>query len=93
MASDQQERYTVLLERQAEKSLQRLPREVLGRVDRLILALAGDPRPAGCKKLKRYESLHRVRVGDWRIVYAVEDDQLIVLVIEIAPRGQACRDL
>ena len=91
MASDQQERYTVLLERQAEKSLQRLPREVLGRVDRLILALAGDPRPAGCKKLKRYESLHRVRVGDWRIVYAIRDCELVVIVIRIGHRREVYR--
>lgn len=85
--------YTVIVERQAEKALRRLPREVLSRVDRLILRLADDPRPAGCKKLKGYENLYRLRVGNWRIVYAVEDDKLIVLVIEISPRGQVYREL
>lgn len=39
--------YTVIIERQAEKALRRLPRDVLSRVDRLLLHLAGDPRPAG----------------------------------------------
>jgi len=85
--------YTVILERQAEKALRRLPRDVLSRVDRLLLSLTNDPRPIGCKKLKGYESLWRLRVGDWRMIYAIEDDKLVVLVIEIAPRGQAYRDL
>ena len=85
--------YTVILERQAEKALRRLPRDVLSRLDRLLLSLTNDPRPIGCKKLKGYESLWRLRVGDWRMVYAIEDDRLVVLVIEIAPRGQAYRDL
>jgi mRNA interferase RelE/StbE len=86
-------RYTVIVERQAEKALRRLPREILTRVDRLLLSVADEPRPAGCKKLRGYENLYRVRVGDWRLIYAVEDDELVVLVIEIAPRGEAYRDL
>jgi mRNA interferase RelE/StbE len=83
----------VVVERQVEKVLRRLPREVLSRVDRLLLGLPGDPRPAGCKKLTGYENLYRICMGDWRIVYAIEEDRLIVLVVEIAPRGQAYRDL
>lgn len=86
-------RYTVILERRVEKALRRLPRDVLMRVDRALLDLADDPRPAGCKKLKGYENLYRLRVGDWRLIYAVEEDQLVVLVIEIAPRGEAYREL
>jgi mRNA interferase RelE/StbE len=83
----------VIVERQAEKALRRLPREILARVDRLLLNLADEPRPAGCKKLRGYENLYRLRVGDWRLIYAIEDDALVVLVIEIAPRGEAYRDL
>lgn len=93
MAVDPPRQYTVILERQAEKALRRLPQDVLRRVDALILGLAGDPRPPGCKKPKGFESLYRLRADDWQIIYAVEDDRLIVLVIEIAPRGQAHREL
>lgn len=50
-------RYTVILERRVEKALRRLPRDVLIRVDRLLLNLAADPRPVGCKKLKGYDNL------------------------------------
>lgn len=86
-------RYTVILERRFEKALRRLPRDVLARVDRALLDLADDPRPAGCRKLKGYENLYRLRVDDWRLIYAVEEDRLVVLVIEIAPRGEAYREL
>jgi mRNA interferase RelE/StbE len=81
------------VERLVEKVFRRLQREMLARVDRLLLGLADDPRPDDCKKLKGYENLYRIRAGDWRVVYAVEEDRLIVLVVEIAPRGQAYRDL
>ena len=91
--SEPSRRYTVIVERQVEKALRRLPKQVLARVDRLLLNLADEPRPAGCKKLRGYETLYRLRVGDWRLIYAIEDDELVVLVIEIAPRGEAYRDL
>ncbi len=91
--SETRRRYKVIVERQTEKAFRRLPREILGRVDRLLLSLADEPWPAGCKKLRGYENLYRLRVGDWRLIYAIEDDELVVLVIEIAPRGEAYRDL
>jgi mRNA interferase RelE/StbE len=87
--SEEGRHYTVLLDRQPQKVMRRLPRELLARIDRAIAALAGDPRPPGYRKLSGYENLYRVRVGDWRISYAVEDEELVVLVIEVAPRGAA----
>lgn len=91
--SKPQRRYTVIVERQAEKTLRRLPKEILSRVDRLLLGLADEPWPVGCKKLRGYDNLCWLRAGDWRLIYAVEDDELVVLVIEIAPRSAAYRDL
>jgi mRNA interferase RelE/StbE len=52
-----------------------------------------NPRPNGNKKLKGYKNLWRIRVGEWRIIYAIEDERLIVLVVELAPWGQAYKDL
>lgn len=86
-----EQRWEVLLSRQAEKVMRRLPLDLLQRIDRAILALAEEPRPPGCKKLVGYDNLYRLRVGDWRISYAVEDEQLIVLILEVAPRGGAYR--
>ena len=61
------------------------------RIQELKRGLAEAPRPLGGKKLQGYDNLFRIRVGDWRISYAVEDDRLIVLVLEVAPRGDAYR--
>lgn len=91
--SETRRRYTVIVERQVDKVLRRLPQDVLHRVDRLLLNLADEPRPAGCKKVKGNDSLYRLRIGDRRLIYAIEDDKLVVLVIELAPRGQVYRDL
>ena len=87
--SEESRRYTVLLDKQPQKILRRLPRDLLIRIARAIRALAIEPRPAGCKKLAGHDNIYRVRGGEWRISYAVEDERLIVLVIEVAPRGAA----
>jgi mRNA interferase RelE/StbE len=86
-----EQRWEVLLSRQAEKVIRRLPQNLRERIDGAILGLAEDPRPLGCKKLAGYDNLYRVRVGDWCISYAVEDDELIILILEVAPRGGAYR--
>ena len=57
-------------------------------LERAIQALADDPRPPECVKLVGYKDEWRVRVGDWRIVYRIEGDGLVVLVVWIGPRGE-----
>jgi len=86
-------RWQIRQARQVEKVLRRLSQDLVKRMDRAILALAEDPRPRGCKRLKGtgQANLYRIRVGNWRISYAVEDDLLIILILEVAPRGGAYR--
>ncbi len=84
-------RWKIIVERQPQRLFRRLPQPLLQRIREQIWDLATEPRPEGCKKLAGYDNLYRIRVGDWRISYAVEDDQLVVLVIEVAPRGRAYR--
>lgn len=90
---DRDQKWQIVIHRRAEKVLQRLPKDLLQHLRSAIRDLARDPRPAGCKKLAGYDTLYRVRVGDWRISYAVEDDRLIILILEVAPRGGAYRNL
>ena len=52
------------------------------------LALADDPRPAGCKKLKGYKDLWRVRAGDWRVVYIIDDVATLVTITQVAHRRE-----
>ena len=87
--------YAIEISPRAARTLRRLKRdqELLGRIDDAIQGLEVDPRPMGCKKLegRRFQNLYRIRVGDWRILYAIEDDRLIVLILEVVRRDQAYR--
>ncbi len=86
-----EQHWEILLRRRVERVLRRRPQQLLQRIDRRMRSLAQDPRPPGCKKLLGYDNLYRVRVGDWRISCAVEDDQLLVLVVEVAHRSRDYR--
>jgi mRNA interferase RelE/StbE len=86
------EGWQIIILHDPEKVLRKLPRNLLKRIQVKIDDLAKEPRPEGCKKLAGYDNLYRVRIGDWRISYAIEDDKLIILILEIAPRGGAYRD-
>lgn len=85
--------WQIIIARQPQKVLHKLSKDLLKRLDRAIMGLANNPRPEGCKKLAGHDNLFRIRVGDWRISYAIEDDRLIILVLEVAPRGGAYRNL
>ena len=86
-------RWQVIIHRKAEKILKRLDGDTLEQIRRAIRGLAIEPRPEGVKKLAGYDTLYRLRVGDWHIIYAIEEEMVIVLVLEISTRGGAYRDL
>ena len=88
-----QPRWQVIFLREPEKVFRKLPKDLLKRIRKVIDDLAINPIPAGSKKLVGYDNLYRMRVGDWRISYAVEQDRLIVFILEISPRGGAYRKL
>jgi mRNA interferase RelE/StbE len=80
--------YAVELKPSARKELESLPDTVLARVVRKVESLANDPRPAGCKKLKGYKDQWRVRIGDWRVVYIIDDAARLLSVTRIAHRRE-----
>ena len=86
-------KWELFVGRKAERTLRRLPRDVRQRLRAAIDSLAVDPRPLGCLKLVSSETLYRIRVGDWRIIYAIEDDRLAILIVNVTPRGGAYRNL
>jgi mRNA interferase RelE/StbE len=85
------ERYQIEVDRDVLRVLRRLPRDLAARIDKAIQLLADEPRPAGCKRLVGREDLFRIRVGDWRIIYTIKDDLLVVLVLELGARGGVYR--
>jgi mRNA interferase RelE/StbE len=84
-------RYEVRFRRSAEKDLRRLDTTVQRRVLKAAEELADEPRPAGCKKLHGSDDAFRVRVGDWRIIYTVDDGILVVAIERIRHRREVYR--
>jgi mRNA interferase RelE/StbE len=80
--------YAVEIKPSARKELESLPDSVLSRVIRKLELLAENPRPGGCKKLKGYKDQWRIRVGDWRVVYIIDDAARLVSVTRIAHRRE-----
>ena len=83
--------YSIQFTPRAVRDLEDLPKPDQVRVAPRIDALASTPRPAGCKKLEGDERLYRIRVGDFRVIYRIEDRKLIVLVIRIGNRRDIYR--
>jgi mRNA interferase RelE/StbE len=75
--------------RSATKDLRRIDKERISTILEKIGSLAENPRPQGCKKLSGSERTYRIRIGDYRVIYEVEDDRLIVLVIRVRHRSEA----
>ena len=80
-------RYTVEFERSAKKEFDRLDGPIRAHVLRKVAALEDDPRPPGVTRLVGADDLWRIKVGDYRVVYAIEDDRLVVIVVRVAGRG------
>ena len=83
--------YALLIKRSAERDLHRLPRALYERVNERILSLSDDPRPHGVRKLVGALEGWRIRVGDHRIVYQIDDDAHTVTIVRIKHRRQAYR--
>jgi mRNA interferase RelE/StbE len=83
-------RYRVEIKRSAEREIAALPDAVRRLVVRRILALADDPRPHGSQKLAG-DDKYRLRQGDWRIVYTIDDDVVTVTVVRVAHRSDVYR--
>ncbi len=81
-------KYSLQIKQSAQKELDALDDVVFTRIDRRILALEDNPRPAGCKMLKGYKDQWRVRVGDWRVVYIIDDTAKLVTITRVAHRRE-----
>jgi len=79
--------YVVLITRAAERDLEHLPREAQRQARAAIRALADDPRPAGSLQLRDAKGVKRLRVGDYRAAYTVDDGSRAVNVLRIGHRS------
>ncbi len=83
--------YRLELSPRASRDLKRLPAPVQIRLKGHIDALAENPRPRGVSKLRGDANAYRIRVGDYRVLYEVHDQLLVVIVLKVADRKEAYR--
>jgi len=78
-------KYTVLVERYAQKQILKLDKKVIPTIKTAIAGLEENPRPQGYLKLKG-EDAYRIRVGNYRIIYEIDNGNLIVIVVTVGHR-------
>ncbi|MBA3962793.1 MAG: type II toxin-antitoxin system RelE/ParE family toxin [Chthoniobacterales bacterium] len=78
--------YVISVARSAEKEIIALPSPVLERVRRIVDGLAIQPRPSGCKKLRNTRDRWRVRAGDYRVIYTIDDKSRKILIERVRHR-------
>ena len=84
-------RYKVLLRPAAQRDLDRMERRVCERLLRAILALETEPRPRGARKLVGGKKEWRLRVGVWRVLYEIDDEEKVVRIFRVRHRRDAYR--
>jgi len=83
--------YEVYLERAAERDLRKLPARIFELVMPCIKALAENPRPLGCRKIMRSKNDWRIRIGNHRIIYEIDEEARAVRVMRVRYRREAYR--
>ena len=83
--------YAITFARSARKELEALTRPLIARVLKRIEELADDPRPTGCRKLVGQTNLWRIRIGDYRVIYEIDDGKRLVDISAIRHRSEAYR--
>ncbi len=79
--------YTILIDKKVVSFIKKQSKTTAKRITEAISGLAENPRPSGCKKLQGYDNEYRIRVGDIRILYTVEDEIITVTVHKAGYRG------
>ena len=83
--------YDVLIERTAERDIKSLPTALFDRILPRIKALADNPRPTGCHKLAGSKNDWRIRIGDYRVVYEIDDPRKQVKIFRVRHRREVYR--
>lgn len=85
-------KYSILIERYAQKQIMKLDKKMIPVIKTAIADLADNPRPNGYKKLKG-EDAYRIRVGDYRVIYEIDDDITLVTVVSVGHRKDLYKKL
>jgi len=85
--------YEIQFKSSAWKAFKKLQGETRGRVAEAIWALGDNPRPHGSVKLAGQRDLYRIRVGDYRVIYEIQEKALVVLIVKVGHRKDAYRGI
>jgi mRNA interferase RelE/StbE len=86
--------YTVEFTNRAEKDLGKLPKQIIAKILEKVDKLSEDPRPSGYKKLTDFyvsnapDELYRIRVGNYRVIYSIEDEIITITIVKVAHRKE-----
>ena len=85
--------YRIEVSPAAARQLRKIDRRTLPQIAEKVDSLAVEPRPRGCEKLSGHHDVYRVRVGDYRIIYGVEDRLVLVAVLKVGNRAEVYQRL
>ena len=80
--------FRITITHRAEKDLKKLDRNAKNRIVKMIVSLADEPRPLGCSKILSEEGVWRIRIGDWRVGYEINDAAREIAIIRIGHRRE-----
>ena len=80
--------YKIIVTRSAQKELNSLSTQISSRIESKINSLVNNPRPSGCRKLKGRLNRWRIRVGDYRVIYSIDDKNLTIKILEVGHRRE-----
>ena len=83
--------YSIRIKPSALSKLKKLPSQIKRRISAKIDSLASDARPAGGEKLEGTDDLYRVRVGNYRIIYQIQDENLLIMIVKVGDRKEIYR--
>ena len=81
--------YSVTFARSARKELEALSDLLIQKIFPKIEALTIEPRPSGCRKLQGFENLWRVRIGNYRVIYSIDDNTRVIDIVAVRHRQKA----
>ncbi len=85
--------YRIEIKKSAEKDIRKIPKSYIKKITASITELAGNPYPASCKKIKSSDSLYRIRISDFRVIYEVLNNDRIIMIHYIRHRKDVYRNI
>lgn len=83
--------YQIEWRKSTKRDLKAIPVQQVERIINAVTALANDPRPSGCTKLSGSDCAYRIRIGDYRVIYEIFDNKLLIEIVKAAHRKNIYR--